>query len=51
VADRGRGPLEVPVEHEGIKIGSVGPGDRAQIVVHAEKLIAVPLVARAIILR
>jgi hypothetical protein len=34
VADGGRGRFEVPVEHEGIKISSVGPGDGAQIVVH-----------------
>lgn len=34
VRDKTRGRLEVPVQHEGIEVGSVGPHDRAQLVVY-----------------
>ena len=34
VMDETRGRLEVPVQHEGIEVGSVGPGDGPQLVVH-----------------
>jgi hypothetical protein len=32
--DETRGRLEVPVQHERIEVGSVGPHDGAQLVVH-----------------
>lgn len=35
VVDEARGRLEVPVQHEGIEVGSVGPDDGAQLVVHS----------------
>lgn len=33
VMDETRGGLEVPVQHEGIEVGSVGPNDSAQLVI------------------
>jgi hypothetical protein len=35
VVDEARGRLEIPVQHEGIKVGSVGPNDGAQLVVYS----------------
>ena len=32
--DEARGRLEVPVQHEWIEIGAVGPGDGAELIVH-----------------
>ena len=34
VVDEARGRLKVPVQHEGIEVGSVGPDDGAQLVVY-----------------
>lgn len=35
VMDKTRGGLEVPVQHEGVEVCSIGPHDGAQLVVHA----------------
>lgn len=32
--DEARGRLEVPVQHEGVEVGSVGPHDGAQLIVY-----------------